>query len=118
MTIDRSHGNADRWAKAAAVLVAFAALAAVLGILQLHAATADWWPKAVPTRVQYDGRDFSCLDGGRARVVPSSALDGMVPRGRTLGGGVIYAPPGDRLPLGILVAADGEVRACSLSGGP
>lgn len=118
MTMNRSRGHADRWAKTAAVLVAFGVLGAVFGVLQLHTATADWWPKAVPTRAQYDGRDFSCLDGGRPRVVPSSALGGMVPRGRTLGGGVIYAPPGDRLPLGILVAADGEVRACSLSGGP
>lgn len=118
MSTERSRRNVGRWVTAAAVLAAFAVLGGVIGLYLLHGATADWWPKAVPTRVQYDGRDFSCLDGGRPRVVSSAALTGLLPRGRTIGGGVIYAPPGDQLPFGILVSADGEVRACSLSGGP
>lgn len=101
-----------------AILAALALAAGAVGLYQLHAATAGWWPKAVPTRVQYDGRDFNCLDGGRPVTVPRSALAGQEARGRTIGGGTIYAPPGDDLPIGIVVVAGGEVRACSLSGGP
>jgi hypothetical protein len=118
MRTTRRQTIVGRWVTAWAVLLALAFLGGVIGLWRLHAVTADWWPQAVPTRTQYDGRDFSCLDGGRKRVVPASRLAGLEPRGQTIGGGVIYAPPGDELPIGILVVADGEVRACALSGGP
>lgn len=121
MTADGHRRRASvvgRVVTAVAVVLALGIATGAIGLYQLHAATADWWPKAEPTRAQYDGRDFSCLDGGRPVTVPRSALAGLEPRGRTIGGGTIYAPPGDDLPIGILVVVDGEVRACSLSGGP
>ena len=93
------------------------AAGAIVFFVQVHAATADWWPTAIPTRVQYEGRDFTCLDGGRPIHVDSSALIGREARGRTIGGGVIYAPSGSDLPDGVIVAADGDLRFCPLSGG-
>lgn|GEM_PF-1040865 len=100
---------------AAAVVVGIGGLFA---LASLHAATADWWPQAIPTRVQYEDRDFSCLDGGRPTPADRSDMDRLEPRGHTIGGGVIYAPPGNDLPTGIIVSGNGELRHCALSGGP
>ncbi|GAB3578956.1 hypothetical protein GCM10027406_16090 [Leifsonia lichenia] len=103
------------------IVAAFAVVVGIGGLYalaSLHAATADWWPQAIPTRVQYDHHDFSCLDGGRPRPAERSEVDGLEPRGHTVGGGVIYAPPGNDTPTGIVVSGNGELRHCSLSGGP
>ncbi|MFF1573725.1 hypothetical protein ACFVWR_13330 [Leifsonia sp. NPDC058292] len=91
---------------------------AVVFFVQVHAATADWWPGAIPTRVQYEGRNFTCLSGGRKLAATRDDLMGLEARGHTIGGGTIYAPPGLTLPLGIVVASGDELRQCSLSGGP
>jgi hypothetical protein len=97
---------------AAAILFA----AALVFFVQVHAKTSDWWPSAVPTVVQYDGRDFTC--GNRHYEATPPQVAGMIPRGHTIGGGTIYAPPGYLLPIGIAVR-DGDVYyACPLSGGP
>ena len=107
-----------RWAGLAIGVICCAVLVGVATFfVQVHAATADWWPRAIPTRVQYDHRNFTCGDIPRRDDVGPVALTGLQPRGRTIGGGVIYAPPGFDLPDGIVVSADGELRACSLSGG-
>jgi hypothetical protein len=45
-------------------------------------------------------------------------LNGLEARGHTIGGGIIYAPPGFTLPVGIVVAAGEDLRHCTLSGGP
>jgi hypothetical protein len=41
----------------------------------------------------------------------------MVPSGRTIGGGTIYAPPGPGLPDGIAVLDGDTYFYCPLSGG-
>ena len=84
--------------------------------VSLHSATGDWWPRAIPTSVQYQGRDFSCA-GGHAQLSDAD-LRGLVARGLTAGGGVIYAPPGSALPTGIAVGDGSTIRSCSLSGAP
>ena len=90
--------------------------AALVFFVQVHAATSDWWPNAVPTVAQYDGRDFSC--GNEHHEMPADERQGFLPRGRTIGGATIYAPPGYTLPL-IIAVRDGEVYyECPLSGGP
>ncbi|GAA2050667.1 hypothetical protein GCM10009820_07080 [Leifsonia soli] len=107
-----------RWPAVLIVLACCVVIAGVVTVfVQVHAATADWWPRAIPTRVQYDDRDFTCGDDPRRDDVGPDALKGLEPRGRTIGGGVIYAPGGFDLPDGIVVSADGELRACPLSGG-
>ncbi|MGH1549710.1 hypothetical protein ACRAWB_11280 [Leifsonia poae] len=83
---------------------------------QVHRTTSDWWPRAVPTVVQYDDRDFTC--GNVHSEARPEDLVGMVPRGRTIGGGTIYAPPGFLLPIGIAVRDAGTFYYCPLSGGP
>ena len=90
--------------------------AVLVFFVQLHAATADWWPSAVPTRVQYDGRDFTC--GNTHVEISAEQVAGMVPRGWTIGGGTIYAPPGSALPFGVAVRDGDRYFHCSLSGGP
>jgi hypothetical protein len=108
-----------RWLTAALTTLALAVvICTAVFFVQVHAATADWWPGAIPTRVQYDGRDFSCLDGGRERPATHADLNGLEARGHTIGGGIIYAPPGFTLPVGIVVAAGEDLRHCTLSGGP
>ncbi|ANF32464.1 hypothetical protein A0130_12960 [Leifsonia xyli] len=106
-----------RWWLVPAVAV-FALLLVAVGTFfyQVHRATSDWWPSAVPTVVQYDDRDFSC--GNVHSEARAADLAGMVPRGRTIGGGTIYAPPGFTLPIGIAVRNGDSYFYCSLSGGP
>lgn len=103
------------------MVIGVACCALIVGVatylFQVHAATADWWPRAIPTVVQYDHRDFTCGDDPRRDDVGPEALTGLQPRGRTIGGGVVYAPAGNDLPDGIVVSAGGELRACPLSGG-
>ncbi len=90
--------------------------AVLVFFVQLHAATADWWPKAIPTRVQYDGRDFTC--GNDPHKLDASQATGLVARGRTIGGGTIYAPARDGRPSGVVVRDGNRFYWCSLSGGP
>lgn len=90
--------------------------AALVFFVQVHAATSDWWPNAVPTVVQYDGRDFTC--GNTHEEMPAERLQGLLPRGRTIGGGTIYAPPGFTLPLMVAVRDGDKYYECPLSGGP
>ena len=84
-------------------------------LVQVHQATADWWPSAVPTTVQYEHRDFTC--GNTHTEARSSDIVGLVPRGRTIGGGVIYAPTGFLLPDEIAVRDEATYFLCPLSGG-
>ncbi|MBN9630592.1 MAG: hypothetical protein J0I18_08290, partial [Actinobacteria bacterium] len=69
----------------------------------------------VPTRVQYEDRDFTC--GNTHTEARPADIAGMVPRGRTIGGGVIYAPTGFLLPDGIAVRDGNTYYFCPLSGG-
>jgi hypothetical protein len=87
-----------------------------VSFVQIHATTGDWWPKAIPTTVQYNGRDYTCDPAGH-RNVTRPDLEGARPVGHTIGGGTIYAPPG-ATPFGIIVSGDHILRSCSLSGGP
>jgi hypothetical protein len=103
---------------AGVVLVAVVVIlcGAVVSLVQIHATTSDWWPKAIPTTVQYNGRDYSCDPAGH-RNVTRADLEGSRPVGHTIGGGTIYAHPG-ATPFGVIVSGDDVLRSCSLSGGP
>ncbi|WP_025155671.1 hypothetical protein [Leifsonia aquatica] len=119
MTTTRRPGDEGRWLTVAASLIALAALAVVIGAVLVHGRTGDWWPRAVPTTAQYQGRDYSCrgpLD--RPKTATASEAAGMRPNGTTIGGGEILAADTDGTPVVIIVHADGGYTACSLSGGP
>jgi len=96
--------------------VVVACSAALVFFVRVHAATSDWWPNVVPTVVQYDGRDFTC--GNEHHELPVEERQGLLPRGRTIGGGTIYAPPGFMLPLVVAVRDGDTYYECPLSGGP
>jgi hypothetical protein len=98
------------------VVVVVVLCGAVVYFVHIHGATGDWWPKAIPTTVQYNGRDYSCGPAGH-RNVTRPDLEGTRPVGHTIGGGTIYARPGTS-PFGVIVSGDGIFRSCSLSGGP
>lgn len=107
-----------RWRELLAGGLLAAVFVAVLAFFAwVHVTTGDWWPKAIPTSVQYDGRDFSCSPDAHIGE-GSEALRGLTERGHTIGGGTIYAPPGSDLPTGIAVADGNTVRSCSLNGAP
>lgn len=103
------------WGLFAAAVGALVVTAVLIVLFQVHQATADWWPSAVPTRVQYEDRDFTC--GNTHTEARPADIAGMVPRGRTIGGGVIYAPTGFLLPDGIAVRDGNTYYFCPLSGG-
>jgi hypothetical protein len=108
------HPVRKRVALAVVAVMTLVMIGIVVVLIQVHSATADWWPLVIPTRVQYDGRNFTCAGDDGAVAVPT----GLEPRGRTIGGGTILAPPGDVLPAQIVVAADGRAHRCDLSGAP
>ena len=87
---------------------------------KIHELTWDWvlTPKKVPTRVQYANRDFICRPDAKPHAL---SLDGLALRGKTAGGGDIYATepsPGESVVVGIAIKTDGGFVTCSLSGGP
>ncbi len=73
-----------------------------------------WSPTAAPPRISFEGRHY--LRAGTEPSLPA----GEVPLGKTVGGGVIYGPPGphEYALIGVEVLANGKVTAYSLSGGP
>ncbi len=73
-----------------------------------------WSPSAAPPRIAFQGRHY--LRAGSERSLPP----GEVPLGRTIGGGVIYGPPGphEYALIGVEVLANGKVTGYALSGGP
>lgn len=97
------------WAAAGVVLVLLVGFGVFL--VNVHEATADWWPSAIPTRVQYAGRSYDC---GHANA--HGSILGLTARGHTIGGGTIYAR--SPAPDVFIVVKDGEtVRYCPLHGG-
>lgn len=100
------------------VVAAMAVAATVIGVRlwTVHEQTSDWalWPRAVPSKVQFAGRDYSCGPVARAGTV-----DGLTLQGRTAGAGDIYARPSAPDPSpSIAVRAKGGIYICDLLGGP
>ena len=90
-------------------------------LYEVHQLTWDWTliPKEVPSKVQYDGREFNC--GQDARPRPGRTLDGLTVRGKTAGGGDIYAaepPPGESVVTSVSIRTADGVFTCDLMGGP
>ena len=99
-------------------VVAIALATTVIGVLlwTVHEQTSDWalWPREVPSRVQFAGRDYNC--GPDSRV---DTLDRLTLQGRTAGGGDIYAQPATQsASVFIAVRTNGAVYGCNLLGAP
>lgn len=109
--------NTDLWTRLASVLVVLIVVAEAIIVIVHYRVTGDWWVRPVPTTVQYGGRDYVCREGGRTLTVPADAVSHLLPRGATIGGGVILAADIPTVPTVIVVAGEGEFAACSLSGG-
>lgn len=82
--------------------------------------TADWtlWPREIPSRIQYSGRDFNC---GPDPKPHGWTLEGMTARGKSAGGADIYAAepaPGESVVTYIAFSTPEGVITCGLSGGP
>lgn len=94
----------------AAFLVAALVISGGIALLKVHEATANWWPSAIPTRVQYAGRNYTCFGAGPGFTT------GLPARGHTIGGGIIFAPSVE--PDTFIVVSDGKrIVECPLSGG-
>ncbi|ACL42081.1 hypothetical protein Achl_4130 (plasmid) [Pseudarthrobacter chlorophenolicus A6] len=107
----------------AAGAVTLAAVLAAVGVRlwNVHLQTSDWTltPREVPSKVQYDAREFNC--GPDAKPRPGRTLDGLTVRGKTAGGADIYAaepPPGDSVVTFISIRTADGVFVCDLMGGP
>jgi hypothetical protein len=102
-------------------LVAVTVLAGLLVLGQLwsvHQQTSDWalWPKEIPSRVQFAGRDYDC---GPTPVIAHHDLSGMTRQGTTAGGAEILAePPSGEARVFILVRTAKGTFGCGLLGGP
>ena len=99
-------------------VVAIALAITIIGVRlwTVHEQTSDWalWPRDVPSRVQFAGRDYNCALDSRV-----DTLDGLTLQGRTAGGGHIYAqPPTQSASVFIAVRTNGGVYRCNLLGGP
>lgn len=105
-------------------LLALLAATVLAGLLVLgrlwwvHQQTSDWvlWPKEIPSRVQFAGRDYNC---GPTPATARHEVSGMTRQGTTAGGAEILAEP----PLGeakvfILVRTAEGTFGCGLLGGP
>lgn len=108
----------DPWTRLASALVVLIVVAEAMVVIVHYRATGDWWARPVPTTVQYGGRDYACREEGRTPTLPADAMSHLLPRGVTLGGGVILAADILTAPTVIVVAGEGGFAACSLSGGP
>lgn len=103
---------------AAIIAVAVLAIAVVaLGMRMRHVHELGWeWrltPTATPPLVQYEGRQYK-----RSNLPPDASLEGLIARDDTPGGGTVYAIPGTRTPVTIVVV-DGDRRVeYALMGGP
>jgi hypothetical protein len=100
------------------VIAAIAVATTVIGVRlwTVHEQTSDWalWPREVPSKVQFAGRDYTCGPVARA-----GTLDGLTLQGHTAGAGDIYARPSASSPsLSIAVRANGGIYICDLLGGP
>jgi hypothetical protein len=107
-------------AAAAAVLVIVLAPVGIR-LWEVHLLTSDWTltPKEVPSKVQYDDREFNC--GPDAKPRPGRTLDGLTVRGKTAGGADIYAadpPPGNSVVTAISIRTADAIFVCDLMGGP
>ncbi len=106
------------WALSAALLFGLGAVGVRLWIV--HEMTSDWtvWPKEVPSKVQFAGRDFNC---GPNPVPSTRTLDGLGLRGKTVGGADIYtaeSATGQITVSSILVKTDIATYSCGIMGGP
>jgi len=121
-------GKANRLGLALAALVAVLALiSAGSRLVTVHQQTSDWalWPRAVPSKVQFAGRDYSCrTDAKLVAAADDGALGpgdavllGLAVRGKTAGGADIYAAA-DAVPASIRVLAGDGVYSCTRMGGP
>lgn len=114
------------WAMSAAVAAALVIILIPVGnrLWEVHQQTWDWTltpntPKEVPSKVQYDDREFNC--GPDAKPWPGRKLDGLTVRGRTAGGADVYAadpPPGNSVVTSISIRTTEGVFVCDLMGGP
>jgi hypothetical protein len=121
-------GKANRLGLALAGLVVVMALfSAGSRLITVHQQTSDWalWPRAVPSKVQFADRDYSCGREAKLAVAADdgglgpgdAALQGLTVRGKTAGGADIYASAAAVPPV-IKVLADEGVYGCTLMGGP
>lgn len=111
------------WVAAAVVCIALLVALVPVGVrlYEVHQLAWDWTltPKEVPSNVQYDDREFNC--GQDARPRPGRTLDGLTVRGKTAGGGDIYAaepPPGESVVTSVSIRTAEGVFTCDLMGGP
>lgn len=87
-------------------------------VWSIHQQTSDWvlWPKEVPSKVQFAGREYNC--GPRPEPVRTD-FSNLTAQGTTAGGAEILALAStdeDRVFI-VVKAADGSV-GCGLMGGP
>lgn len=97
-------------------LVALGYVAVHLRLVHDRSYEYRWTPSAAAPRIQFAGRDYSRSSGQPATALPA----GLVPLGRTEGGGRIYGPAGSRdstLVILHVVTGDGTFTY-ALSGGP
>ena len=105
------------WALAGLLLLALAA--AGTRMYMVHEQTWDWrlWPREVPERVQFGGRDFNCGEHSKPQLTADEGLlTGMSVYGKTAGGAEIFslsAEPG----IHIGVKATDGTHLCALMGG-
>ncbi|MDQ0279421.1 hypothetical protein QO003_003724 [Arthrobacter silviterrae] len=100
-------------------IAALMAAAAAVGVRlwTVHQQTSDWalWPAAVPSKVQFSGRVYSCPHPASPE---NQSLDGLTIQGRTAGGGDIYAHAASLGPgTTIVVRTDRGLFGCVLIGG-
>ena len=113
----------------AGLVVVLAMFSAGSRLISVHQQTSDWalWPKAVPSKVQFAGRDYHCgrnpnlsgaAESGSGGTVgqTGSTLQGLAIRGKTAGGADIYASAA-AVPESIRVLTAGGVYSCALMGG-
>ena len=106
------------WALCAVFLVGLGTVG--VRLWTVHQMTSDWtlWPKEVPSKVQFAGRDFNC---GPNPAPSTRTLDGLSLRGKTAGGADIYIVepgPGQITVTSILVKTDIATYSCGVMGGP
>lgn len=106
---------------AAAVALVIVLVPVGIRLWEVHLLTSDWTltPKEVPSKVQYDDREFNC--GPDAKHRPGRTLGGLTLRGKTAGGADIYAadpPPGNSVVTSISIRTADGVFVCDLMGGP
>lgn len=133
----------------ACLVVVLAFLSAGSRLISVHQETSDWalWPRVVPSKVQFAGRDYNCgpdaralgaaagnpspvadkngSDGGSGGRLSDGgvlgpadmALLGLTVRGKTAGGADIYGSAAT-VPDTIWVRSVGGLFSCPLMGGP